>query len=68
MVRESKEELEVDIEEMYYNKVKIIYSKIIKYATLAQSKFTLSPQAMEAFTLIKLANRKVVDAIKKYVE
>jgi phosphate:Na+ symporter len=64
IVKKSKEELEIDIEEMYYNKVKIIYSKIIKYATLAQSKFSLSPETMEAFTRIKLANRNVVETIK----
>ena len=64
VVEKSKEELEVDIDELYYNKVKIIYSKIIKYATLAQSKFSLSPEAMEAFTRIKLANRNVVETIK----
>ena len=64
VVQKSKEELEVDIDELYYNKVKIIYSKIIKYATLAQSKFSLSPEAMEAFTRIKLANRNVVETIK----
>ena len=64
VVKKSKEELEVDIDEMYYNKVKIIYSKIIKYATLAQSKFSLSPEGMEAFTRIKLANRNIVETIK----
>jgi phosphate:Na+ symporter len=64
VVQKSKEELEVDIDELYYNKVKIIYSKIIKYATLAQSKFSLSPEAMQAFTRIKLANRNIVETIK----
>lgn len=64
VVKKSKEELEVDIDELYYNKVKIIYSKIIKYATLAQSKFSLPPESMEAFTRIKLANRNIVETIK----
>ena len=64
VVKESKEELEVDIDELYYNKVKTIYSKIIKYATLSQSKFSLSPKATEAFTRIKLANRNSVETIK----
>ncbi|MEP0134403.1 MAG: Na/Pi symporter [Eudoraea sp.] len=64
VVQKSKEELEVDIDELYYNKVKIIYGKIIKYATLAQSKFSLSPEAMKAFTRIKLANRNIVETIK----
>ena len=64
VVQKSKEELQVDIDELYYNKVKIIYGKIIKYATLAQSKFSLSPEAMKAFTRIKLANRNIVETIK----
>ncbi len=64
VVKKSKEELEIDIDEMYYKKVKIIYSKIIKYATLAQGKFSLSPTDMESFTHIKLANRNMVETIK----
>ncbi len=64
VVKNSTEELDVDIEELYYNKVKTIYSKIIEYATLSQSKFSLSPKAMESFTRIKLANRNIVETIK----
>ncbi|RLD19337.1 MAG: Na/Pi cotransporter family protein [Bacteroidetes bacterium] len=64
IVSESKETLGDDIEALYYNKVKVIYSKIVKYASLAQSKFSLSPEGMEAFTRIKLANRNVVETIK----
>ncbi|MGB6004379.1 MAG: Na/Pi symporter, partial [Ornithinimicrobium sp.] len=64
VVKKYKEELEIDIDEMYYKKVKIIYSKIIKYATLAQGKFSLSPKDMESFTHIKLANRNMVETIK----
>lgn len=64
VVKNSKEEIEVDIDEMYYRKVKTIYSKIIKYATLAQSKFLLSEKDLEAFTRIKIANRNIVEVIK----
>ena len=64
VIARSKEEIEVDLDELYYNKVKVIYSKIIKYATLSQSKFTLSPDVMEAFTRIKIANRNIVEVIK----
>jgi phosphate:Na+ symporter len=64
VVKMSKEEVDVDIDEIYYNKVKLIYSKIIEYATLAQSKFSLSSDKMEAFTRIKLANRNIVETIK----
>jgi phosphate:Na+ symporter len=64
VVKKSKEELDIDIDDFYYNKVKVIYSKIIKYATLAQSKFSLSLDGTEAFTRIKLANRNIVEIIK----
>ncbi|WP_044101823.1 Na/Pi cotransporter family protein [Neolewinella persica] len=64
IIRKSNAELDIDIDELYYNKVKIIYSKIIKYATLAQSKFPLLPKTMETFTRIKLANRNIVETIK----
>jgi len=64
VIKKSKDELDVDIEELYYNKVKVIYSKIIKYATLAQSKFSLSTEVTEAFTRIQIANRNMVEAIK----
>jgi phosphate:Na+ symporter len=64
VVKKSKEELAINIDELYYKKVKIIYSKIIKYATLAQSKFSLSSEGMESFTRIKLANRHMVETIK----
>ncbi|MBT8239346.1 MAG: Na/Pi symporter [Croceitalea sp.] len=64
VIKKSTEELPIDIEEVYYSKVKIIYSKIIKYATLAQSKFSMSPKVMKAFTRIKVANRNIVEVIK----
>ena len=64
VVKNAHEDIEVDIDELYYTKVKTIYSKIVKYATLSQSKFSLSPTAMEAFTRIKLANRNIVEIIK----
>lgn len=64
IVQQSKKTMYVDIETLYYEKVKVIYSKIIKYATLAQSKFSLTEEGMEAFTRIKLANRNIVEVIK----
>jgi phosphate:Na+ symporter len=63
VVKKSREELDVNIDEIYVNKVKIIYSKIIKYATLAQSNFSLAPEITEAFTRIKVANRLIVETI-----
>ena len=64
IVKRSREQMDIDIDQLYYHKVKIIYSKIIKYATLAQSKFDLSPGAQEKLTHLKLANRNIVEVIK----
>lgn len=65
IIKSSKEKIDVNIEELYYKKVKTIYNEIIKYATLAQSKFSLSAKNMEVFTRIKIANRNIVEAIKE---
>jgi phosphate:Na+ symporter len=64
VVKKSVEELIIDVDEMYYQKVKLIYSEIIKYATLTESTFSLSPKSTDALTKIKLANRNVVEVIK----
>lgn len=55
---------DIDVEEMYYSKVKIIYSKIIKYATLSESEFALKPATLSAFTRVKDASRNQVTIIK----
>lgn len=68
LVKRSREEIEVDIEELYHQKVKNIYSKIIEYATLAQSQFSISPELTKQFAQIKLANRNIVESIKTLEE
>ncbi|HLW29837.1 MAG TPA: Na/Pi symporter [Brumimicrobium sp.] len=55
---------DIDVEEMYYSKVKIIYGKIIKYATLSESEFALSPPLLSAFARVKDASRNQVVIIK----
>ena len=64
VVQTSREDIAINIDELYYQKVKTIYSKIVKFATLIQSNFTLDPQKIEAVSHIKLANRLMVEAIK----
>ena len=64
LVANSKEHIEIDIDEMYLQRIKLIYSQIVKYATLAQSNFSLEPEDMVSFTRIKVANRKMVEAVK----
>jgi phosphate:Na+ symporter len=64
LVKRSREEIDVDIEGLYLQKVKTIYSSIIEYATLAQSQFTVSSELTRQFAQIKLANRNIVESIK----
>jgi len=64
IVKKSREEIEVNIEELYLLRVKTIYSKIIEFATLAQSQSTISPELTAQFAQIKLANRNIVESIK----
>lgn len=64
VVHTSKEIIEVDIDEVYYSKVKIIYSRIIEYGSKILSLFSLSPEKTEAVNKIKVANRYIVEAIK----
>jgi phosphate:Na+ symporter len=64
LVLSSRDKLDVDIDEIYYTKVKSIYSQIIEYGTRIQSEFELSKDNVEAIYQIKVANRYMVEAIK----
>ena len=64
LIRKSTEDLGVDIDELYYRKVKSIYSQIIEFSTVAQGKFKLSSEKVEALNKIKVASRLIVEAIK----
>ncbi len=64
VIKKSTEDMHVDVEELYYNKVKTIYGEIIRYATTAQNKFKLNKGQNNAITEIKIANRKMVEIIK----
>jgi phosphate:Na+ symporter len=64
VVKSAQEPMDIDVDELYYRKVKTIYSKIVKYATLTQTKFKLEPEKNEAINNIKLAARDIVETIK----
>ena len=64
LVRTSNEIIEIDINDLYYSKVKSIYSRIIEFGTKIQSLFTMSPKNAEMINKIKVANRHIVEAIK----
>ena len=64
IIKKSTKDMQVDVEELYYKKVKTIYGEILKYATTAQSTLKLTNNQNRAITDIKTANRKMVEIIK----
>jgi len=64
IVKGSHEDLNIDIEDIYYKKVKTIYGEIIRYATTAQNKLKLNKKQIVAISDIKVANRKMIEIIK----
>ena len=64
VVKSSTEPMEIDIDELYYTKVKKIYSKIISFSIKAQSQFELDEEKVEAINKLKVAIRHTVEAIK----
>jgi phosphate:Na+ symporter len=68
VIKNSQEDLNTDVDELYYTKVKVIYGHIIRYATTAQNKFELSKEQTEMLGEIKIANRKMVEIIKDVKE
>ena len=64
IIEKSKTDFHTDVEDLYYTKVKSIYSQIITYATTAQSTLKLNNRQNRAITDIKIANRKMVEIIK----
>ena len=60
--------MKVNVDELYYKKVKNIYGQILKYASTAQKTMTLTESENQKLTEIKLANRKMVESIKDIKE
>jgi phosphate:Na+ symporter len=64
IVKKSHEDLQIDVDDFYYKKVKTIYGEIIKYATTAENKLKLNVNQINAISDIKIANRKMIEIIK----
>ena len=64
IVKNSTEDLETNVEDLYYSKVKTIYGEIIKYASNAQSTLSLNRSQIDAISDVKVANRMMVEIIK----
>jgi phosphate:Na+ symporter len=64
VIKRSKDDMQIDVESLYYKKVKTIYGEIISYATKAQSTLKLNEDQSNIITVIKIANRKMVEIIR----
>jgi phosphate:Na+ symporter len=64
IVKTSTEDLHVDVEDIYYKKVKTIYGEIIRYSTTAENKLKLNKKQINTISEIKIANRKMIEIIK----
>ncbi|MBC32109.1 MAG: MFS transporter [Muricauda sp.] len=61
---DSRQVIEVDLDGLYYTKIKSIYSKIVEYATVLQSRFELNKDLIAAIRTILVANRLIVAIVK----
>ena len=68
IIKKSTKDLHINVRELYYKKVKIIYGEILKYASTAQKNMELTEHQNNSITDIKIANRKMVEAIKDVKE
>ena len=64
IVKNSTKDMHIDVEDLYYKKVKSIYGEIIRYATTTQNSLKLNKEQNRGITEIKIANRKMVEIIK----
>ena len=68
IIKKSTEDMHIDVENLYYKKVKTIYGEILRYATTAQNSLKLTKKQNNIITDIKIANRKMVEIIKDVKE
>ncbi len=68
IIKKSKVGLNVNVRDLYYNKVKTIYGEIIRYATTAQGSLNLGKNQVDRISGVIVANRKMVEIIKAVLE
>ena len=61
---DQREVIEVDLDHLYYNRIKKIYNEIVEYATSLQSKFELEKEKIQIIRNILIANRHIVSIVK----
>ncbi|MCW8824841.1 MAG: Na/Pi cotransporter family protein, partial [Gammaproteobacteria bacterium] len=57
--------IRIDIDQIYNQKIKSIYSKILEYATEMQSKFTLEERDIETIRNTLVADRLLIQVVKR---
>ena len=68
IVKQSKKDMQINVDELYYSKIKTIYGEIIKYATIGQSNLNLTEAQNKHISEIKIANRKMVEIVRDVKE
>ena len=64
LVEKSTVDLEANVRELYYSKVKTIYGEIIRFATTAQNSLNLSKKQYKIVSDIMVANRKMIEIVR----
>ena len=68
VIKKSQVLFDTNVRDLYMRRVKNIYGKIIKYASITQNKFTLTEEQNKEVTELKAANRKMVEILKAVIE
>lgn len=68
IVKKSIEEFNINVDDVYYKKVKTIYGEIIRYASMAENGLKLSKKQQKVIADIRVANRKMIEIIKDVKE
>ena len=64
IINQSYKPIEIDIEKLYYSKVKNIYGQIINFVTRGQQDLKLTKDQNKRLSELRLANRRMVEIIK----
>ncbi|MCP4272773.1 MAG: Na/Pi cotransporter family protein [Gammaproteobacteria bacterium] len=56
--------IDIDVDDIYYKRVKSIYNKTMEFATKSQDIFELSKKQVTDLKRVKMANRKMAEIIK----
>lgn len=63
IVEKSHKDLNINIDDIYYKKVKHIYGEILMYATTAEKNLNLNDKEINTLLDIKIANRRMIEII-----